>query len=75
MSNNTFNGRRFGLLFRQHFIHNNKLLLYGAVAYIGVAFILLSMVQVGQQWTPHRMDSFIGFMLGFVGVFGLLYVG
>ncbi|MEM6361238.1 MAG: hypothetical protein AAF731_14190 [Bacteroidota bacterium] len=75
MSNNTFNGRRFGLLFKQHFIHNNKLLLYSTVAYVGVVFLLLSIVQVGSELVPHDLENFRGFLLGFTGVFGVLYAG
>lgn len=75
MSNNTFNGKRFLLLFKQHFIHNNKLLLFSSVAYVGVIFILLSIVQMGNDLEPHDLESFRGFLIGFVAVFGILYTG
>lgn len=75
MSNNIFNGKRFMLLAKQHFIHNYQLLLLGTVAYIGVIFILLSIVQIANDFQPHNVEIFRGFLLGFVGVFGILYVG
>ena len=74
-NNNTFNGKRFLLLFKQHFIHNNKLLLYSTVAYVGVVFLLLSLVQTAEDFRPHNLESFRGFLIGFVLVFGILYVG
>lgn len=74
-SNNTFNFKRFGLLFKQHFIHNTRLLLFATIAYVGVIFILLSIVQIGNDRMPHELDSFRGFLLGFVTVFGILYSG
>ncbi|TRX60231.1 hypothetical protein FNH22_09290 [Fulvivirga sp. M361] len=75
MSGNTFNAERFSLLFKQHFIHNNKLLLYSTVAYCGVVFLILSLTQMGNNLQPHDTENFIGFLFGFVGVFGILYVG
>lgn len=75
MSNNLFNGKRFLLLCRQHFIHNSQLLLLATVAYVGVIFIVLSIVQINNQLHPHNIDSFLGFLIGFVAVFGILYVG
>ncbi|WOK09190.1 hypothetical protein RT717_11135 [Imperialibacter roseus] len=75
MSSNIFNSRRFLLLCRQHFVHNNKLLGFSAGAYVGVVFILLSFVQATENFLPHDLDNFRGFLIGFVIVFGLLYVG
>ncbi|MTI38314.1 hypothetical protein [Fulvivirga lutimaris] len=75
MSSNTFNFNRFGMLFKQHFIHNNKLLMYSSVAYVGVIFILLTIVQMGQDRVPHDVEMFRGFLIGFVVVFGILYAG
>jgi hypothetical protein len=75
MSNNIFSGKRFQLLFRQHFIHNAQFLLLATGAYIGVIFIVLSVTQVGNGLEPHRLESFQGFLIGFVTVFGILYVG
>jgi hypothetical protein len=75
MSNNIFNGRRFILLWRQHFIQNTKLLLLATGAYIAVIFIILSLVQIGNDLVPHDFETFRGFMLGFVGIFGVIYVG
>jgi hypothetical protein len=75
MSSNIFSGKRLQLLFRQHFIHHSQFLLLSAVAYIGVIFIVLSIVQVGNELQPHGVDNFQGFLVGFVTVFGILYVG
>lgn len=63
------------MLFRQHFIHNAQFLLLSTGAYIGVIFIVLSIAQAGNNLAPHRLDSFQGFLMGFVTVFGILYVG
>jgi hypothetical protein len=75
MSNNIFSWRRFLLLFKQHFIHNAQFLLLSTVAYIGVIFIVLSIVQVGENLRPHRLENFQGFLIAFVTVFSILYVG
>lgn len=75
MSNNIFNAKRFGLLFKQHFIHNGQFLVLSAVAYIGVIFIVLSFTQVGNELKPHDLNNFQGFLMAFVTVFGILYVG
>ncbi len=63
------------MLFKQHYIHNNQLLLFSTVAYIGVIFILLTMVQMGNDRIPHDVEMFRGFLIGFVSVFGILYTG
>lgn len=75
MSTNIFSWKRFQLLFRQHFIHNSQFLLLATGAYVGVIFIVLSLTQVGNSLQPHRFESFQGFLIGFVTVFGVLYVG
>jgi hypothetical protein len=75
MSNNIFSTKRFGLLFKQHFIHNAQFLLLSTVAYIGVIFIVLSIAQVGNNLQPHGLENFQGFLVAFVTVFGILYVG
>jgi len=75
MSNNIFSWKRFQLLFKQHFIHNSQFLLLSSGAYIGVIFIVLSLAQVGNNLQPHRLDSFQGFLVAFITVFGILYVG
>ena len=75
MSNNIFSGRRFMMLWRQHFIQNTKSLLLATGAYIAVIFIILSLVQIGNDMVPHDFEIFRGFMLAFVGIFGVVYVG
>jgi len=63
------------LLWKQHFIQNNQLLLLAAVAYVGVIFFVLSIAHLGNRLRPHNLEIFGGFMLGFVGIAGILYVG
>lgn len=75
MSNNVFSGKRFQLLVKQHFIHNAQFLLLSGGAYVGVIFIVLSLVQAGNSLEPHRFESFQAFLITFVTVFGILYVG
>lgn len=75
MSNNTLSWRRFQLLFNQHLIHNGQLLLLSLVAYVGVIFIVLSIAQFSNGLRPHDLDMFRGFLVGFVTLFALLYVG
>jgi hypothetical protein len=75
MSNNIFSGKRLSLLFKQHFIHNAQLLLFSAGAYVGVVFIVLSIVQVGNGLRPHELSHFQAFLMAFVPIFAILYVG
>jgi hypothetical protein len=75
MSNNIFSSKRFGLLFRQHIFQNSQFLLLSTVAYVGVIFIVLCIAQVGSDLGPHGLDTFQTFLIVFVSVFGLLYVG
>jgi hypothetical protein len=63
------------MLAKQHYIHNNKLLLYATVAYIGVIFILLTIVQMSNDREPHSLEAFRGFIIAFVAIFGILYTG
>ena len=75
MSNNIFSSKRFALLCKQHAIHNTDFMLLSTVAYIGGIFIVLSVAQAGNNLQPHNQESFQGFMIGFVAVFGVLYAG
>lgn len=75
MSNNIFNGKRFLLLCKQHFIHNTKFLLLSTVAYIGVVFIVLSIAQAGNDLVPLDLNAFQAFLIVCVAVFSILYVG
>lgn len=63
------------MLCKQHFINNTQLLFLSTVAYIGIIFIVLSIVQLSNRFQPHDLDSFQGFLVGFVAVFGILYAG
>lgn len=75
MSSNIFSAKRFRLLYKQHLMHNSRTLLYAMVAYAGVIFLLLSFVQMTNDKLPHDEESFISFLIGFVAVFGILFVG
>ena len=75
MSSNIFSLRRFLLLWKQHFIHNTNFLWLSGVAYTGVVFIVLSIAQVSNALRPHDLEIFQIFLIGFVAVFGILYVG
>jgi len=75
MSNNTFSQKRFTMLFKQHFIHNAQFLLFSVGAYVGVVFIVLSIVQVANRLQPHDLQFFQGFLMAFVPIFAILYVG
>lgn len=75
MSNNIFSAKRFQLLWKQHFLHNAQFLLLSVGAYVGVIFIVLSLVQVGNGLQPHQFENFQAFLMTFVTVFGILYVG
>jgi hypothetical protein len=75
MSNNVFSWMRLRMLFKQHLIHNAQFLLLSTGAYIGLIFIVLSVTQVGNSLQPHDLGVFQAFLIGFVVVFGVLYVG
>ena len=75
MSNNIFDLKRFIMLAKQHYIQNKKLLLYASIAYVGVIFLALTIVQIGSDREPHGLESFRGHMIGFVAIFGILYTG
>lgn len=63
------------MLAKQHYIHNNKLLMFATVAYVGVIFIFLTIIQMSNDRLPHDMEMFVGFVIAFVSIFGILYTG
>lgn len=63
------------LLFKQNYIHNAQFVWLSTVAYVGVIFIVLSLVQFGNDLKPHTLENFQGFLAVLVTVFGILYVG
>src|SRR5688500_3363704 len=75
ISNNIFSSRRFRLLWKQQAVHHGEFMLLSTVAYIGVIFIILSVVQAGNGLRPHDENNFQGFLVTFIGVFGVLYAG
>ncbi len=75
MSGNIFNTKRFIQLFKRDFYHNRQLYMLSTVAYTGVILIVLSITQVGNGLIPHNTEIFQGFLIAFVSVFGILFVG
>ncbi len=75
MLNNTFSGKRFALLCKQHLIHNTQLLVLSTMAYVGSVFIVLSIAQIGSELRPNDVERFQELLVGFVFVFGALYAG
>jgi hypothetical protein len=75
-ANDTFNINRFLLLFKQHYIHGNKIMLYSVIAFCGAAFLVLSLVQLENE-TPLPLDTevFITVLASLVSVFGIIFVG
>jgi hypothetical protein len=63
------------MLSKQHLIHNAQFLVLSTGAYIGLIFIVLSIAQIGNDLKPHDLGTFQGFLISFVAVFGILYVG
>lgn len=63
------------LLFKQNYIHNAQFVWLSTVAYVGVIFIVLSLVQFGNSLQPHPLENFQAFLIAIVTVFGILYVG
>lgn len=49
--------------------------MFSAVAYIGVIFIILSLVQMSNDRVPLDVEIFRELLLTFVAIFGILYVG
>lgn len=75
MSNNIFNVKRLQMLCKQHLIHNAQFLLLSTGAYVGLIFMVLSVAQISNGLQPHDLGIFQGMLIGFVVVFGVLYVG
>jgi hypothetical protein len=62
-------------LCRQQFIQHNQLFLLAIVAYVGVIIIALTIAQISNDLLPHNLDIFQGFLVAFVSIFGILFVG
>lgn len=73
--NNTFSWSRFLLLCKQYQIQNGKFLMYAAVGYCGVIFIILSLGQLGNDGEAFDMNVFLQLMVTFGAIFGVLYNG
>lgn len=74
-ANNVFNRKRLQLLFKQHLIHNGKLLIYSAIGFCGIAFLVLTFGQLGNEGIPFDVVNFLQFLTFFGILFGILYTG
>ncbi len=63
------------LLFKQHLIHNSKLLLFSSVGFCGVVYIILVLAQLSRDLEPLDAEVFVNSMVAFVAIFGALYAG
>lgn len=74
-TSNTFSIYRFGLLVRQDIIHNFKLLSISLIGFCGGLFILLLMIQIGDNFRPWSADAFFQlFLTIFIGT-AILHAG
>lgn len=72
---NTFNWNRFLRVCKQNMINNKKLMLYASVGYVGVVFIVLTMIQIGNDFEPLNINHFLQTLVTFLAIFGILYIG
>src|SRR5690606_17984674 len=71
----TFSIERFGLLIKQHLIHNYRMLIVSLVGFSGGLFMLLLVIQAVNQFDTWCQDAFSGtFITIFIGT-ALLYAG
>ena len=76
MSNKLFSTQRFSLLFKQHVMHNSQFLWLSIGAYVGVIFIVLSVLQIfNPLHRPHSLKEFQLYLAVFFLLFGILYAG
>ena len=74
-TSDTFNISRFGLLIKQHLIHNHRMLIISVVGFCGGLFMLLLIIQAMNEfeaWTQNAFDT--TFLTIFIGS-ALLYTG
>jgi len=74
-SNNTLSLSRLGLLFRQGFIHNYKMIAISLVAFCGGLFLLLLTIQVVERGPYYTAESFSGIFLFIVIPMSIVYAG
>lgn len=74
-ANNTFNMNRFLMLFKQHSVHNLRIMLYSVIGFCGIVFLILSFVQLSEDFEPFTFEEFVIFWVAFMAIFGVLFVG
>lgn len=74
-TSDTFSTERFGLLIKQHLIHNYRMLIVSLVGFSGGLFMLLLVIQAINEFDTWSKDAFFGtFFTIFIGT-ALLYTG
>src|SRR5690606_19233305 len=71
----TFNITRFGLLVKQHLIHNHRMLLISIVGFCGGLFMLLLIIQAMNQFDSWSQDAYYGTFITIFIATALLYAG
>src|SRR5690606_9481740 len=71
----TFNITRFGLLVKQHLIHNHRMLLISIVGFCGGLFMLLLIIQAMNQFDSWSQDAYHATFITIFIATALLYAG
>lgn len=74
-TSDTFSITRFGLLVKQHLIHNYRMLLVSIVGFCGGLFMLLLIIQAINRFDTWSRDTFIGTFIPIFIATALLYTG
>lgn len=74
-TSDTFDFRRFGLLVKQNFIHNYRMMLICLIGFCGGLFMLLLLVQAMNKFDTWTRDAYINTFLAIFIALGLLYSG
>jgi hypothetical protein len=74
-ANNTLSLPRLGLLFRQGFIHNYKMIAISLVAFCGGLFLLLLTIHLADDSPYFSTESFSGIFLAIVIPLSIVYAG
>ena len=73
--NNTFQFKRFMLLYRQQMLQNSRLLIFGTIGYCGVILIILTLATFENQFRTLDPQIFFPIMAFLSISFGVLYNG
>ncbi|MEL7148677.1 MAG: hypothetical protein AAFO69_20050, partial [Bacteroidota bacterium] len=72
---NTFNFRRFMLLYRQQLLQNSRLLIFGTIGYCGIILIIVGLMTLDNQLKSPNPQAFFPLMSFLTVSFGVLYTG